>query len=218
RALIDDRRADPRAMPAVGGARAVGGVPVAGADAPHTTHICAMDERGMAVSLTTTLGGAFGSGVVAGDTGILLANVMTWFDPRPGLPNSIAPGKRILWAVAPAILERDGRARLVVGAPGGRKLISAVLQTIVNVVDFGDGPQAAVDRPRVHAEGPETWIEARVPEEVRARLAAMGHELVVREETLASSWFGRPSAILVDEDGTRRGGVNRMKSSVAAGY
>lgn len=186
-------------------------------DVAHTTHVSVVDERRMCVSLTSTLGGGFGSGVVARGTGIVLANVMTWFDPRPGRPNSIAPGKRILWAPAPSVVSRDGAPRLVVGAPGGRKLITAVLQSILNVLDHGDAPQEAVNGLRVHCEGPETWVDARMPAETRAQLAAMGHTVVVKEETLSSTWFGRPNAILID-GATLRGGVNRLKPSTAAGY
>lgn len=187
------------------------------ADVPHTTHVCVVDQDRMCVSLTSTLGGGFGSGVVTPGTGIVLANVMTWFDPRPGRPNSVAGGKRILWALAPAIVSLSSGPYLVVGAPGGRKLISAVLQTILNVVDFGDGPQEAVNGLRVHAEGRTTEIDGRVPAEVREELARMGHGLVVRTEDLSSTWFGRPNAILID-GGTLRAGVNRLKPSTAMGF
>jgi len=190
----------------------------AGADAAHTTHICAIDARRTMVSLTTTLGQGYGSGVVPRGTGIVLADVMTWFDPVPGRANSIAPGKRILWAPSPVLALRGGRPAFAVGAPGGRKLITSVLQTIVNLIDHADGPQAAVNRPRVHCEGRQTLIDARVREDVRHELAAMGHELVVREETIGSGWFGRPNAIAVDAQGMLRAGVNRLKPSIAMGH
>src|SRR5207302_6199680 len=113
------------------------------ADAPHTTHVCAVDQGRMLVSLTATLGGAFGSAVMPPGTGFLLTNGMYWFDPRPGRPNSIAPGKRVLWAGAPTVALRDGRPFLACGAPGGRKIMSAVVQTLSTVIDYGDGPQDA---------------------------------------------------------------------------
>ncbi|MGH2499734.1 MAG: gamma-glutamyltransferase family protein, partial [Candidatus Limnocylindria bacterium] len=224
RARIDPERADVNAGPGPVAAFAPEAVaaasPSGGArpdDVPHTTHICAVDAERTLVSLTSTLGQGFGSGVVPAGTGIVMADVMTWFDPEAGRASSIAPGKRILWAPAPAVVLQDDRPLLAVGAPGGRKLISAVLQTIVNVVDHGDAPQDAVNRPRVHCEGRETWIDARVRADVRDALAAMGHELVVLEETLSSTWFGRPNAILVDGD-VLRAGVNRLKPSLAAGW
>ncbi|MDE3113207.1 MAG: gamma-glutamyltransferase [Chloroflexota bacterium] len=187
------------------------------ADVPHTTHLCVVDASRSCVSLTSTLGGAFGNAAVLGRTGILLANVMTWFDPRPGRRNSIAGGKRILWAPAPTIVSRGGSPRLVVGASGGRRLISGVLQTIVNVLDHGNGPQDAVSGPRVHDEGTGTLVDARVPERTRNELAAMGHRVVTVEETLSSAAFGRLNAIAIDDDGLR-GGVARMRPSTAAGY
>lgn len=205
RSTIDPSRASPEQQPAMT------------ADVAHTTHVSAVDSQGICVALTSTLGGAFGSCVVPEGTGALLANVMTWFDPRPGRANSIAPGKRILWAVSPSILSREGRARLVVGAPGGRKIISAVMQSIVNVVDHGDGPQDAVNGLRVHCEGPETWVDARYPERTRTELGLMGHDVVVKDETISSVWFAKPNAILIDGEALRAG-VNRLKPSTAVGY
>ncbi len=186
-------------------------------DVPHTTHLSVVDASRMAISLTSTLGGAFGSAAVLGDTGILLSNVMTWFDPRPGRLNSVAGGKRILWAPSPVIVSRRGKPRLVVGASGGRRLISGVLQTIVNVVDHGDGPQDAVNGLHVHDEGAGTLVDSRMPPEVRAELTRMGHRVVPVEETIATPQFGRLNAILVEDD-RLRGGVTRMRPSVAAGY
>jgi gamma-glutamyltranspeptidase/glutathione hydrolase len=136
----------------------------------------------------------------------------------PGHPNSIAPGKRVLWAGSPTLITRDDKPLLAVGAPGGRKIMSAVTQAIVNVVDFGDGPQDAVNRPRVHDEGEGLLVDSRIPEDVRAGLAALGHEVDVKEETLMSAWFARPNAILVDpKTGKLRGGVDQNKPAVAIG-
>ena len=187
--------------------------------ADHTTHINVVDRERTMVALTQTLGQGFGSGFVPPGTGVVLLDTMTWFDPVPGHPNSIAPGKRVLWAGAPSVLVRAGKPLLAVGAPGGRKIMSAVAQTISNVVDFGDGPQDAVNRPRVHDEGEGLLVDSRVPEAVRAELAELGHEVVVKEETLMSAWFARPQAILVDPDtGDLRGGVDALKPAVAIGY
>ncbi len=170
------------------------------------------------VSLTQTLGQGFGSGFVAKGTGVVLLDTMTWFDPVPGHTNSIAPGKRVLWAGAPTLLTRNGAPFLAVGAPGGRKIMSAVAQTIVNVVDFGDGPQDAVNRPRVHDEGEGLLVDSRISERVRRELADLGHTVQLKEETLMSAWFARPQAILVGDDGQLRGGVDALKPAVAIGY
>lgn len=205
RATIDRRRATPDA--------AATPVPPS---LDCTTHVNAIDRDGRMVALTTTLGGGFGSGAVAGGTGIVLGNVMTWFDPRPGHVNSIAGGKRILSAIAPLVALRGRAPVLCTGAPGGRRIMSAMLHVLTNVVDWRMGPQEAVNTPRIHCESAETLVDSRVPETARDALAAMGHRLVVRNETFASSHFARPSAILV-EAGERRAGVGAMKVSTAIG-
>lgn len=182
-----------------------------------TTHLCVVDRHGAMVSLTSTLGQGFGSAVVPQGTGIVMADVMTWFDPRPGTINSVAPGKRILWAPSPMLLLDDGRPFLAVGAPGGRRIMSAVPQVVVNIVDHGLGPQDAVARARVHAEGRPSILDSRIPGSVQKELEEMGHEIEVREETFFSSHFARPSAIRIDRDGTLRGGANPLKPALAAG-
>jgi gamma-glutamyltranspeptidase/glutathione hydrolase len=182
-----------------------------------TTHLCVVDGRGAMVSLTSTLGQGFGSAVVPQGTGILMADVMTWFDPRPDTINSAAPGKRILWAPAPMLLLQGDRPFLCVGAPGGRRIMSAVPQVVMNIVDHGLGPQDAVARPRVHSEGRPSIVDGRIDERIREELTAMGHVVEVREETFFSSHFARPSAIAIAPDGTLRGGANPLKPALAAG-
>jgi gamma-glutamyltranspeptidase/glutathione hydrolase len=187
--------------------------------ADHTTHLNAIDGERTMVALTQTLGQGFGSGFVPKGTGVVLLDTMTWFDPVPDHPNSIAPGKRVLWAGSPTLLVKDERPLLAVGAPGGRKIMSAVTQSIVNVVDFGDGPQDAVNRPRVHDEGEGLLVDSRIAESVRTALAEQGHVIDVKEETLMSAWFARPQAIMVDERTNElRGGVDALKPAVAVGY
>jgi gamma-glutamyltranspeptidase/glutathione hydrolase len=181
-----------------------------------TTHVNVIDREGRMVSLTTTLGGAFGSGVVASGTGIMLANVMTWFDPRPGRLNSIAGGKRILSAIAPMVLLRGGAPLISTGAPGGRRIMSAMLHVVTNLVDWGLPPQLAVNAPRTHCEGVPLLIDNKVPQATRDALAAMGHTVAPKVETFASSHFARPSAI-VTRGGELRAGVGALKSSTAIG-
>jgi gamma-glutamyltranspeptidase / glutathione hydrolase len=187
------------------------------ADMPNTTHLNAVDRDRMCVSLTATLGGGFGSAVMIKGTGILITNGTYWFDPRPGRPNSIAPGKRVLWAGAPSIVLREGEPFLVCGAPGGRKIMSAVVQTMVNAIDYGDGPQAATSRPRIHDEGEKLQVDSRIPQDVRDALSAMGHTVEVKVEDVLATNFARPGAIQVD--GTElRGGVEGTKIGIALGY
>ncbi len=187
------------------------------ADPSTTTHLNVVDRDRMTVSLTATLGGAFGSAMMIRGTGIVMTNGLYWFDPRPDRPNSIAPGKRVLWAGAPAIVLRDDRPVLVCGAPGGRKIMSAVVQTIVNTVDYQDGPQDATSRPRIHDEGDTLQIDSRIAEDVRGTLAELGHRIELRVDDLLTWNFARPGAIAVHGD-RLRGGVEGAKYGVALGY
>ena len=181
-----------------------------------TTHVNVVDREGRMCAITTTLGGAFGSGVVAAGTGIMLANVMTWFDPRPGRPNSIAGGKRILSAIAPLLLLKNGAPFACAGAPGGRRIMSAMLHVVTNLVDWDQPPQRAVNAPRSHCEGEPLLLDMRIPRAARDALAAMGHQVSPKVETFASSYFARPSAIVV-RGNELRAGVGAMKSSTAIG-
>ena len=123
----------------------------------------------------------------------------------------------MLWAGAPTIALRDRRPVLVCGAPGGRKIMSAVVQTLTNAIDYGDGPQDATSRPRVHDEGEMLLVDSRIPESVRAALAAKGHEIDVKVDDVLATNFARPSAIAIDENGLR-GGVEGTKIGIAVGY
>src|SRR5207302_902735 len=117
-------------------------------------------QDGNVVALTYTLNGSFGSAVVAPGTGFLLNNEMDDFAVKPGAPNlyglvqgeanAIAPGKRPLSSMSPTIVEQDGRPVLVLGSPGGSRIITTVLETLTNIVDFGLSPAAAARRGRGH--------------------------------------------------------------------
>ena len=124
-----------------------------------TTHLCAMDADGNAVSLTNTVGGGFGSGIVPKGTGVVMNNGMLWWDPIPGRINSIMPGKLPLNNMSPAlVLDSDG-VRLSVGASGGRRITNCVTQLIVKTVDFGMGPQDAIDSSRIDCSTPFTSVD-----------------------------------------------------------
>jgi gamma-glutamyltranspeptidase/glutathione hydrolase len=185
-----------------------------------TTHLTVVDAERNVVTLTTTLGELFGSGVMPRGTGILLNGGMTWFNPEPGTLNSIEPGKRILWAPTPTIvLNKAGRPILALGAPGGRRIMTAILQSLVNVLDFGMGVQDAVTAPRTHCEGPTTLAEARLGQDVLADLAARGHRLQVVDENYITFSFARPNGIAIDPaSGRLTGGVNQFSPAWAMGY
>ncbi|MBA3023198.1 MAG: gamma-glutamyltransferase [Gammaproteobacteria bacterium] len=134
--------------------------------APHegdnTTHYSIVDKWGNAVSVTYTLNGAFGAKVTAAGTGVLLNNEMDDFTVKVGVPNSyglvqgeanvIAPGKRPLSSMSPTIVTKDGMPLMVVGTPGGSRIITAVMHVILNVIDYGMDIQEAVDAPRFHQQ------------------------------------------------------------------
>ena len=157
----------------------------------NTTHYSIIDKDGNAVAVTTTLNGWFGARVTAASTGVLLNNEMDDFTVKLGEPNSfglvqgeanaIAPGKRPLSSMSPTIVNRDGKPVMVLGSPGGSYIITAVLHTILNVIDYGMNIQEAVDAPRFHQQWlPQaTTMEnfALSPDTTKI-LAGMGHELV----------------------------------------
>ncbi len=186
-------------------------------ESDETTHVSVVDRDRNAVSMTYTLEAGYGSKIVVPGAGFLLNNEMGDFNAGPGLttaegligtePNLAAPGKRMLSSMAPAILSKDGKLFMVTGSPGGRTIINTVVQTIVNVVDYGMNAQAAVDAPRLHHQ----WLPDRTsyerfglsPDTVKI-LQGMGHEL------RAGGAQGVAEVILVDpRDGTLEGGSDR---------
>lgn len=181
---------------------------------PSTTHLVVVDGEGNVVSMTNTINWWFGSSTVIPGTGILLNNEMADFNPLPGYPNSIEPGKRPKGSMSPTIVLRDGQPFLTIGSPGGMRILTAVLQIVSNVIDFGMGMQAAIDAPRMHCEGDAIRMEDRIPEEVRAELEAMGHEIEVRGAF--DRHFGGAQGILLIGD-MMRGGADPRLDGVAIG-
>ncbi|HUE75379.1 MAG TPA: gamma-glutamyltransferase [Chloroflexota bacterium] len=183
----------------------------------QTTHLCAMDGQGNAVSLTQTLMSTFGSRVVAAGTGVILNNGMMWFDPEPGHANSVAPHKRPLSNMVPLIAIHDGRAELVVGASGGRKIINCVTQLVLNVIDHQMGIQAAISAPRIDCSTRDTLIDDRLEAEVVERVRSLGHSAQLRTESFAPHLWASQVGILTGADGRRHGGVHRYYPAVAIG-
>jgi gamma-glutamyltranspeptidase/glutathione hydrolase len=191
--------------------------PLAGSTADCTTHVCAVDRERTLVSVTHTAVSLFGSKVVVPETGLLLSNGMIWFDPEPGRPNSIEAGKRPLVNMTPFLALRDGAPYLAVGAPGGRRIVSAVPQVLANMIDGALGPQAAVEAPRLHTEGGAIDVDDRLGSAAVTDLRRRGHEIVPLTETYSSFYFARPQAIEV----TRRGltaGVDHLRPATAMGF
>ncbi len=154
-----------------------------------TQHISVIDAAGAVVSLTTTINLPFGSEVVAPRSGILLNDQMDDFVARPGEPNAyglvgseanaVAPGARPLSSMTPAVLEAPDGRRIAIGASGGPRIITAVAQVIVNLIDFGLDPSAAVARPRIHHQWvPDTlFVDEEISADTTRALIARGHAL-----------------------------------------
>jgi gamma-glutamyltranspeptidase/glutathione hydrolase len=175
-----------------------------------------VDRQRNMVSLTNTAVSLFGSRMVVPGTGILLANGMIWFDPEPGRPNSIAPGKRPLVNMVPVLGFRGGEPHFTLGAPGGRKIVSAIPQVISNLLDAGDDPQAAMEAPRLHTEGGDLWVDDRVGEAALAALRRRGHPVVGKHVAPNTFYFARPVAIRIGRRGLEAGLDPTSQASAAA--
>ena len=174
----------------------------------HTTHYSIADRFGNAIAVTYTLNDWFGARVTAAGTGVLLNNEMDDFTAKAGVANMyglvqgdtnrIEPGKRPLSSMTPTIVTRGGKPWMILGTPGGSRIITAVLQTMLNVIDFGLDLQEAVDAPRVHQQWlpEETFVEARaLSPDTRQLLVDMGHKLIAPqpENHVAAILIGAPA-------------------------
>ena len=195
----------------------------------NTTHYSIVDEQGNAVAVTYTLNDGYGSGVTIPSAGFLMNDEMDDFAAKPGQPNlfelvqgeanAIAPGKRPLSSMTPTIVMKDGKPFLVLGAPGGSKIPTAVLQVMLNVIDFGMNVQDAIDFPRVHHQWePDLLsIEPGVSPDTAALLKGMGYSLRFADKNGRPESVGRVEAIEV-QDGWLLGGHDGRGSGKAAGY
>jgi gamma-glutamyltranspeptidase/glutathione hydrolase len=167
-------------------------------DPSTTTHLNVVDRHGNMVAHTQTLLSVFGSKVVLPSSGVLMNNGIMWFDPRPGSPNSLAPGKRPLTNMNPMIVRRDGRAWFAIGASGGRKIMPAVFQVASFLIDHGMSLEDAFHQPRIDASGGDTVsVDPRLPEAVRKALAAE-FPTVETELVVYPTNYACPSAVLRD--------------------
>ncbi len=173
----------------------------------ETTHYSIIDDEGNAVAVTYTLNGSFGAGVVAAGTGVLLNNEMDDFTQKPGVPNlyglvqgeanAIQPRKTPLSSMSPTVVSKDGKPFMVIGSPGGSRIITITLEAIVNVIDQGMDIQEAIDAPRIHHQWlPDTlYVEPQgLSPDTLKLLAGMGYRLDVAED--GKTW-GQAAGILV---------------------
>jgi gamma-glutamyltranspeptidase/glutathione hydrolase len=196
-------------------------LPFAPTRAPNggTSQMAAADRQGNLVTLITTLNGNFGSLAYVPEVGIFLNNAMENYSAQPGLPNSIAPGKMPISSGPALVATWEGRAAFGGCGSGGYRIVSGVLQTFIHCVDFGMGAQAAVEAPRVHNHGEATYVDARIPAPVRARLAEMGHEVIARADQPGATHFARVNAIRIDpQTGLLHASAGPAWLTGAAGY
>ena len=201
------------------------GLPAGAAEGSDTTHYSIADEQGNEVAVTYTLNAGYGSKVTVPGLGFLLNDEMDDFAAKPGAPNmfglfqgetnSIAPGRRPLSSMVPTIILKDGKPFLALGAPGGSMIITAVLQVMLNVMDFGMNVQDAIDFPRVHHQWkPDTLgIERGVSPDTIALLKKAGYSI----EEAHPIVIARVEAIVLS-DGWLQGGHDERGPGKAVGY
>jgi gamma-glutamyltranspeptidase / glutathione hydrolase len=180
-----------------------------------TTHVSTYDADGNAVALTHTLG--IFSGVIVPDSGIALNSGMDLFDPQPGGPNSIAPGKARVSGMAPTVVFDGRRPVIVSGAPGTNAIVTSVMQVVVGLVDGKLSPVEAVSLPRVHCEGGPVFVEGRVSRAAREALVRAGFDLRLMPGNYVPG-FGRNQLISIDERGQFRGASDPRRDGGIAAY
>ena len=184
-----------------------------------TTHLTVCDEAGTMVALTSTLLSSMGSRVVLPGSGVLMNNGVMWFDPRPGQPNSIAPGKRPLTNMCPVVVRDAGGPVLAAGASGGRRILAAVAQVLAFTGDFGMDLEAAAHHPRIDVSDPGgVNADQRLPADVLDALRADGPVAVVEHGVLPVN-FACPNLIAQQggaQHGGRRTGISDVMSPWSA--
>jgi gamma-glutamyltranspeptidase/glutathione hydrolase len=193
-------------------------------ESEETTHLSIIDKDGNAVSVTTTLNGGYGSKTVVGGAGFLLNNEMDDFSVKPGVPNmygalgteanAIAPHKRMLSSMTPAIVLKSGKPYIVLGTPGGTTIPTSVYQTIVDMLDFNLSTADAVYKPKFHHQWQpdEIYIEKGFPAAVATQLQAMGYTITQREQ------IGRMEVIKVLPNHSFEAVADDRGNDAAAGY
>ena len=189
----------------------------------QTAHISVIDGEGNVASLTETLECFLGSGVTIPGTGIYMNDEMHDFNLTTQTPNSVEPHKRPLSSMSPTLILKDGSPFMVLGSTGGPRIITSMIQVIINVIDFGMRLQRAIESPRFHCKYDRIYAESRIPENVRRDLTRMGHKVIVKKRPWPfrgyDLFYGGVQAILYDQETSKvYGGVDPRKDGAATGY
>lgn len=199
-------------------------------ESKETTHYSVYDSFGNAVSVTTTINSAFGSGIVVEGAGFLLNNEMDDFSGKPGVmnqfglmgtdANSIQPGKRMLSSMTPTIILKDGEPYIIIGSPGGSQIITTVLQVVLNCVDFDMNIREAIEAPRIHHQWmPDSifYEQKALSPEVKQKLLEMGYHFW--DDGADSRIIGIAEGIMIDNvNGIIYGASDPRGGGMAAGY
>jgi gamma-glutamyltranspeptidase/glutathione hydrolase len=198
----------------------------------NTTHYSVVDADGNAVSVTTTLNDSFGSSVTAEGLGFLLNDEMDDFTSKPGVPNlfgliqgeanAIGPGKRPLSAMTPTMVVNNGKLLLVLGSPGGPRIITTVANVLLGIIDYGLNVQQAVNAPRFHEQWQPDWVYVeRVgfsPDTLNL-LRKMGHTFASKDPIYPSGYWSDAEVIEINpKTGERLGGSDARNNGKAVGY
>jgi gamma-glutamyltranspeptidase/glutathione hydrolase len=193
-----------------------------------TTCFCVADRWGNAVCLLQSIQSGFGSSLIAGDTGILLNNRMTYWHLEANHPNCLMPGKRVRHTMNPVIVTKENKPFLICGTPGADTQVQTNLQLVTHIIDFGMNPQEAVEAPRwrslqnpMESTVPHTCadvlqLEGRFAADIRQRLAGKGHDLEILDD-----WGGPGSAqaiLIHPESGALIGGSDPRRDGYAVGW
>lgn len=229
--LIDKKYAETRRSTIDTGkastSKEIGHGEILGGEPMETTHFTVVDTAGMVVTNTYTINDLYGSRVTAKGTGVLLNDEMDDFAARPGKPNmfgliqgeknAVQPGKRPLSSMTPTIvLRKDGSTWFALGARGGPRIISAVMQSVINIIDHGMDIQEAIDAPRIHHQ----WLPDELlfepfgmSPDTLSILSGYGHKFTANPGNVASA-----TGIMIDENGVRLGAIDSRSDGKAIGY
>ena len=145
----------------------------------NTTHLTVADGNGMIVASTQTINSLFGARFMVPGTGVIPNNYMFLFTPRPGLANSVQPGKRVTSSMSPLIVLRDGKPAFALGLPGGIRIFAAAMQGVINLIDHGMSLQEAVEAPRLWTQGYTLEVEFGFGADAIQGLRDLGHDISV---------------------------------------